>query len=207
MKSGTIERMKTLICCLILSVVAAPLFGAPLTQAERDRAIAELTASGHEFLASVAGLSPAQWNFKPDEKTWSVAECAEHIAVAEDLIFGNISKIVQGPATPDKKDAVTDDFILKGVADRTHKVQAPEVLRPTHRFATPQEIVDHFKQSRERTIAYVRDTQDDLRGHFFDHPVLKTMDAYQWILLLSAHSQRHTAQINEVKANPNFPKQ
>jgi hypothetical protein len=188
-------------------MVAAPLFGASLTQADRDRAIAELTASRQQFLDSVAGLSPAQWNFKPDEKTWSVAECAEHIAVSEDVIFGNIAKIVQAPAAPDQKSAVTDDFILKGVVDRSHKFQAPEILRPTHRFTTPQEIVDHFKQSREHTIAYVRDTQDDLRGHFFDHPVLKTMDAYQWILLLSAHSQRHTAQLNEVKANPNFPKE
>jgi len=33
------------------------------------------------------------------------------------------------------------------------------------------------------------------------------MDGYQWILLLSAHSRRHTAQLNEVKANANFPKQ
>ncbi|HVN06019.1 MAG TPA: hypothetical protein VMT86_16470, partial [Bryobacteraceae bacterium] len=65
----------------------------------------------------------------------------------------------------------------------------------------------HFKESRARTIAYVTDTQDDLRGHFYDHPVLKTMDAYQWILLLSSHTQRHTAQLNEVKANPNFPKE
>ncbi len=184
-----------------------PLCAASLTQAERDRALAELTASRQQFLDSVAGLSAAQWNFKPDEKTWSVAECAEHIAVSEDVIFGSVSKVVQGPATPDKKSAVTDDFILKAVAIRTQKFQAPEVLRPTHRFATPQEIVDHFKQSPERTIAYIRDTQDDLRGHFFDHPVLKTMDGYQWILLLSAHTQRHTAQLNEVKANPNFPKE
>jgi DinB superfamily len=199
--------MKNLISLLTLSVVGAPLFAATLTQAERDRAIAELTSSRQQFLDSVAGLSVAQWNFKPDEKTWSVAECAEHIAVSEDVIFGSVTKIVQGPAAPDKKSAVTDDFILTAVVDRSHKFQAPEVLRPTHRFATPQEIVDHFKQSRDATIAYVRNTQDDLRGHFFDHPVLKTMDGYQWILLLSAHSQRHTAQLNEVKANANFPKE
>jgi len=186
----------------------APVFAATLTQAERDRAIAELTASRQQFLGSVAGLSPAQWNFKPDEKTWSVAECAEHIAVSEDVIFGIVTKqIMQAPAAPDKKSAVTDDYILTAVVNRTQKFQAPEMLRPTHRFATPQETIDHFKQSREHTIAYVRDTQDDLRGHFFDHPVLKTMDAYQWILLLSAHSQRHTAQLNEVKANANFPKE
>ena len=55
--------------------------------------------------------------------------------------------MVQGPAAPDKKDAVTDDFILK----------ASEILRPTHRFATPQEMLDHFKESRARTIAYVTD--------------------------------------------------
>ena len=199
--------MKKLICILPLTLAVAPVFAASLTQAERDRAVAELTASRQQFLDSVAGLSPAQWNFKPDEKTWSVAECAEHIAISEDLIFGSVTKIVQAPAEPDKKSAATDDFILKAVVDRTHKFQAPEALRPTHRFATPQETIDHFKQSREHTIAYVRDTQDDLRGHFFDHPVLKTMDAYQWILLLSAHSQRHTAQLNEVKANPNFPKE
>jgi len=199
--------MKNLTYALTLAVAAAPMFAATLTQAERDRAIAELTASRQQFLDSVAGLSPAQWNFKPDEKTWSVAECAEHIAVSEDVIFGYVSKVVQGPAAPDKKSAVTDDFILTAVVNRTQKFQAPEVLRPTHRFATPQEMVDQFKQSREHTIAYVRDTQDDLRAHFFDHPVLKTMDAYQWILLISAHSQRHTAQLKEVKANPNFPKE
>jgi len=199
--------MKKLICILPLTVAFAPLFAASLTQADRDRAIAELTASRQQFLDSVAGLSAAQWNFKPDEKTWSVAECAEHIALSEDLIFGSVTKIVQTPATPDKTSAVTDDFVLKAVVDRSHKFQAPEALRPKHTFATPQEIIDHFKQSREHTIAYMRDTQDDLRGHFFDHPVLKTMDAYQWILLLSAHSQRHTAQLNEVKSNPNFPKE
>jgi uncharacterized damage-inducible protein DinB len=199
--------MQKLICALALSIVALPLFGATLTPAERDRAIAELTASRQQFLDSVAGLSAAQWSFKPDEKTWSVAECAEHIALSEDLIFGSVSKVMQGPAMPDKKSAVTDDFILKAVVDRSHKFQAPEALRPKQTFATPQEAVDHFKASREGTVAYVRGTQDDLRGHFFDHPVLKTMDGYQWILLLSAHSQRHTAQLNEVKANPNFPKE
>src|SRR5271170_1140508 len=118
--------MKNLTYALTLAVVATPLFAATLTQADRDRAIAELNASRQQFLDSVAGLSPAQWNFKPDEKTWSVAECAEHIALSEDLIFGNVARIMQGPATPDKKSAVTDDFILTAVVDRSHKFQAPD---------------------------------------------------------------------------------
>src|SRR5277367_3426974 len=152
--------MRNLIYLLPLAAVVAPMFAATLTQGERDRAIAELTASRQQFLDSVAGLSAAQWNFKPDEKTWSVAECAEHIALSEDLIFGSVTKVMQGPATPDKKSAVTDDFILAAVVDRSHKFQAPEALRPKQTFATPQEAVDHFKESRARTIAYMQTTQD-----------------------------------------------
>jgi hypothetical protein len=199
--------MKNLLSLLTLTVALAPAFAATLTPAERERAVAELTASRQVFLDSVAGLSPAQWNFKPDEKTWSVAECAEHIALSEDLLSGSVMKIAQGPAAPEKKSAVNDDFILTAVVDRTHKFQAPETLRPKKTFATPQETVDHFKAAREKTIAYVQTTQDDLRAHFFDHPVLKTLDDYQWILFLSSHTRRHTAQLNEVKANPNFPKE
>ena len=198
--------MKKLICIAPV-FLAVPMLAASLTGTDRDRALAELNASRQQFLDAVAGLSAAQWHFTPDEKTWSVAECAEHIALSEDLIFGNIQKMVQSPAAPDKKSAVTDDFILKAVVNRTQKFQAPEPLRPKQTFGSPQETVNHFKESRDRTIAYVRDTQDDLRTHFGDHPVLKTMDAYQWILLLSAHTQRHTAQLNEVKANPGFPKE
>jgi hypothetical protein len=32
------------------------------------------------------------------------------------------------------------------------------------------------------------------------------MDAYQVLLLMASHSARHTLQIREVEADPNFPK-
>jgi hypothetical protein len=32
------------------------------------------------------------------------------------------------------------------------------------------------------------------------------MDAYEFVLLIAAHSERHTKQILEVKADPNYPK-
>jgi len=38
------------------------------------------------------------------------------------------------------------------------------------------------------------------------NPVFQTIDTYQWMLLISAHMWRHTAQFLEVKADPNFPK-
>jgi hypothetical protein len=98
-------------------------------------------------------------------------------------------------------------MILEKLVDRGQKAEAPEFLRPTHRWPTQQALVDHFKESRDHTIAYVEHTDDALRDHFFDHPIFGTLDAYQWILLISAHSHRHTLPIQEVKANANFPNQ
>ncbi len=202
--------MKMLIAVMVMAGMATVAFAQPLTKDERERGLSELQSTRKMFLDSVSGLSEAQWNFKPAPEVWSVAEVAEHIAVSEDTIFSLITeRIMKGPAEPDKKAEVQgkDQIILEKVVDRSVKVQAPEMLRPTHRFASQQALLDHFKESRDRTIAYVANTQDDLRSHFGEHPLLKTLDGYQWVLLLAAHSHRHTLQIEEVKANPNFPKQ
>lgn len=181
----------------------------PLTAEERDAALKSLQATHDAFLQSIAGLSEKQWAFKPAPDRWSVAEVSEHIAVAESSIFGLVqSKFMAGPATPEKRSEVkvTDEVILERVPDRSHKVQAPEFLKPTGRFADRAAVTKAFEDARKNTMDYVKTTQDDLRDHFGPHPMLGTMDAYQWILLISAHSARHTKQIEEVKADPNFPK-
>ena len=54
-------------------------------------------------------------------------------------------------------------------------------------------------------MAYVKETNDNLRGHGGPHPIFKILDGYQRLLLLSGHSARHTAQILEVKASPGYP--
>lgn len=179
------------------------------TKGERERGMSELHATRKMFLDAVAGLSNAQWDFKPSPTTWSVAECAEHIAISEDTLFELVTKkVMASPAAPEKRAEVTpnDAKVLKGFADRSSKFQAPESLRPARRWATKEELIAHFKESRDRTIRYLETTQDDLRVHFAPHPVFGLMDGYQWLLGIAAPSDRHTQQILEVKANPAFPK-
>lgn len=183
-----------------------------LTQEERDRAVAELEGSKKAFLDATRGLSDAQWNFKAAPDRWSIAECAEHIALSENYIFGFVSeKIVKAPANPEKRDGAKgkDELILKMMQDRSHKATAPEPLDPTKKPMPGSESVKLFLDGRAQTIDYIKTTKEDLRDHLFDHPVpaIGTLDSYQWILLISGHSRRHTLQILEVKADPNFPKQ
>ncbi len=181
-----------------------------LSPAERETALKSLQATHDAFLQSIAGISEKQWRFKPAPDRWSVAEVSEHITVSESALLGLVQKqIMMSPVNPDKRPEVAgkDETVLKMVPDRSHKAQAPEFLKPTNRWATREELTKAFEESRKATMDYVRTTNDDLRDHFGPHPALGSLDAYQWILLISAHSERHTKQIEEVKAYPNFPKE
>lgn len=183
-----------------------------LSQEERSRAVAELEGSRKAFLDATHGLSAAQWSFQAAPDRWSATQCSEHIALAEDFILGIVTdRVMKSPVQVDKYDAAQrrekDDLLLKTVPDRTTKFKAPEPLVPTSKFGSPTEIVKHFEASRAHSIDYVKTTQDDLRDHFAEHPAAKELDGYQWILLMSAHTRRHTDQILEVKADPGFPKQ
>jgi len=212
-KKSPVILALTMSCLAVVSALAQnapPAAPTTLTAEERESALKQFQTTHDNFLKSISGLSQKQWTFKPAPDRWSVAEVAEHIAVSESTILGLVQqKIMLSPAAPEKREQVKgkDQLIIEKLPDRSHKAQAPEFLRPTGRWATQAELTKAFEDSRKTTMDYVRTTNDDLRDHFFDHPVFGTLDGYQWLLLISGHSARHTEQIEEVKADPNFPKE
>ena len=178
-----------------------------LTQADRDKALQYLESTRQGVIDATKGLSPAQWNFKAAPDRWSVAECVEHIAAAEDFIRGMIvEKVMKSPARPAGEDvAAIDAMVLAQIPDRSHKAQAPDPLKPTNRYGSPEASLKHFAEARSTTEDYLRNTSD-LRDHAMMSPLGKNMDGYEFVLFIAAHSERHTKQIAEVKADPNFPK-
>jgi hypothetical protein len=192
---------------LVISHAQADTPTGAMTDAERSYLLAQLEESKKNFLASIEGLTLAQWKFKAGPDRWSVAECAEHIVKAEPYIFGASQKFLQTPAVPRLASATAevDEKIVAGVKDRSHKVKAPEPIVPAGIYATPADAAQAFIAVRAKTIEYVKTTNDDLRTHVGQGPT-GPMDAYQFLLLLSAHSARHTEQILEVEADPNYPK-
>jgi hypothetical protein len=193
-----------LIALFLMAGAAAP--AQELTQSEKDKALQYLETTKKGVLEATKGLSEAQWNFKPAPDRWSVAQVMEHIATAEDFIRGMLKeKIMMAPAGEPGRDVKkTDEGVLAMVPDRTTKLQAPEPLVPTNRFGSPEASVKHFVESRATTEDFLKSTTG-LRDHVADSPMGK-LDGYEFVLLIAAHSERHTKQINEVKADPNFPK-
>jgi len=200
----TMKKVALLLSALLFLGSAA--FGQALTQADRERSVKYLQQTRDGVVAATKGLSEAQMKFKPAPDRWSVAETLEHIALAEDFLLQNISeKIMKAPSgAADRDTAKIDAMVLAMIPDRSHKAQAPPPLVPTSRW-THAETLDHFLKSRAKTIGFLESTPD-LRNHVADSPLNQPLDAYEWLLFIGAHSERHTKQILEVKADPNFPK-
>ncbi len=198
--------MRKAILLLCAAVIFAPaVFAQALSQADREKGVIYLEQTRDAIVADTKNLTPAQWNFKAAPDKWSVALTLEHIALAEDDLFQLVTdKVMKSPAgAPDRDIAKMDAMVIAMVPDRSTKRQAPPELVPNGRW-TPAETLDHFLKSRARTIEFMRATPD-LRQHVMDSP-LGPMDAYEWLLFIAAHSERHTKQILEVEASPNFPK-
>jgi len=196
---------------LLLSIfflITPLLAAAPLTQGERDRAMSLLHATRKQVLDAVANLSPEQWNFKQAPDRWSIAEVAEHITVTEAGLFHLVERMLKEPP-PDglaTESQGKDARVQKEMTDRTRRFRAPGEVAPTGRFAGRAEFEAAFKSRRDETIRYLQTTPDDLRGHGSKHGLFGVIDAYQWLLIIGSHTERHLLQIDEVKRDSAFPK-
>ena len=207
--------LTTLACTILLSVLASA-FTAPiasegkLTSDERAKAIKMLVDSQKEFLGYVEKLSDAQWNSRPAPFKWTVGETAEHIALAEGLLYSAMERALATPINPDwetktaNKEAILDNVL----AARKGKAQAPEPIQPLKRKMSRAEIMALFKEGRAKSMKFIETTDLPLKAHTLDHPfpIFGTLNAYQWFIYIPEHNFRHNKQIAEIMGNAAFPK-
>jgi len=176
-----------------------------VTDSEREFATKQLLEGRDAVVRAIDSLADAQLHFKPQPDSWSIADCVEHLAVTEDLLF---ALVANGAPNPDgvSLDPVKDGRMAAAIVDRSRKFSAPPGVRPHAHFVSPAEALKHFCASRGRALAYARDCTHDLRRLFTLHPLLGEIDCYRCLLLLALHPARHAAQMEEIKQHPQFPK-
>src|ERR1044071_5864145 len=72
-----------------------------MTKEEREYAVKALLDAEKETLGAIENLTDAQWNFRPAPFKWTVGETAEHIALAEGLLFQAMERALAAPVNPD----------------------------------------------------------------------------------------------------------
>jgi hypothetical protein len=199
---------KIIVFILILFGTTRITAQATLTPEQRKFATEYLETTKREFLKSIEGLTEEQLNFKAKKGKWCIMDCAEHIALAEQSLFSIVGKKLSEPADSlnTKHLRMTEKKIIKRLTFRLIKIKAPEVIKPSGKFATIEAIKQAFTTQRDSAIQYVATTQAPLHYHFWKHPATGKIDLYQTIVLMSAHTKRHILQIEEVKRHSKYPK-
>ena len=196
-----------LLTLLVVSGLAGTPSGNTLSKKERKYVADHMKDTRADVLKSVKDLSEAQLNFRPGQDQWTVKECIYHIAISEKNLWNMIEVTMKAPANPEKRSEIkmTDEQLVKMLQDRSFKVKTVEKFEPKNTpYKSLDEALTDFKINRASHIKYVKSTTEDLRNHVVQMP-FGWLDCYQVCLMISAHSNRHTQQINEVKKTTGFP--
>jgi hypothetical protein len=201
--------MKRLALLSVISCFGLYAADAHMTTEERTKVLHWLDESRQEFLASIDGVSEEQWKWKPAPERWSVGETAEHIVLAEAMLFESVKNAMSSPANPawEEQTKGKTEFIVQVMAPRLGKAQAPEPIVPRNGL-TQSQVRDRFEQQRAEIVKFASDTNLALKEHTVVHPfpIFGTLNAYQWLIYVPLHTERHDKQIAEVKATAGYPK-
>ncbi len=200
--------MKSL--ALLLLAACLPAFAADphMSADERTQLLTWLDQSHKEFFASIDGVSDAQWKWKSSPERWSVGETAEHIVLAEAMLYDFVKQAMAAPPNAAWEDQTKGKtaFIVRVMPSREGKAQAPEPIVPRAGLTRAQ-VKERFDKQRAVIVRFASDTQLGIKEHTADHPfpIFGTLNAYQWLIYIPLHTIRHDKQIAEVKATPGYP--
>lgn len=190
--------------CSIAALSQAPAAPVTFTQKDREFALKYLTETKDEFVKQLTGLSDAQLNFRAGEGRWTIGEIAEHIIVVEEALTGMYNAPAGKKKYAGDVPRIADTALVLAITNRGQKFNAPEQVRPNGRWKTRDELLANFEKTRKSTIDAMKNNKDDLRNTFVQSP-MGTIDNFQAVLFITGHSDRHLAQLREVKTDPKFP--
>jgi uncharacterized damage-inducible protein DinB len=175
----------------------------PTSATEKETLLELLRQSRERFLASFAAATDEQSRWRPSEGSWSVLDTVEHLTTAEKLMF-HLMTTARRPRRADARNR--EGFFMERMGSRERKIKTPETGRPTGRYANLEEAAQQFRTVRESVMRFVEETTEDLRATELTHPhpTAGDVSAYEMIIIIAKHAERHALQIEEITSSPAF---
>ena len=189
---------------------AAPYYFTYIDRVTSGDIVGQIETQLDETLAFLRGISEEKslHRYAPDK--WSIRQCIEHLVITEKNTSEIALRNLQQPSEPARRNeiAIKDEEIIQEITQQSlQPLSASSIPQPvTRHINTNGRHIDEFKSLREKNINFLKTTTADLRNHFIEYPAVGTMDNYQLLLMLAAHTRQYTMLITEIKSNPDFPK-
>ena len=181
--------------------------------AELDGYRKQFEAAKRDVGALVEGLSEEEFNRRPGEGQWSIAECLDHLTVLGSLMMRKIDEGIEKGAQngwksdgPFKHSWLGNKFVaMVGSSEkaRRRKLKAPAAYTPSSNHSIGR-LHEAFTEVQDQFIERVHKANGlDLSRVKIPSPVTRLLrfSLGQWFALLAGHQERHFAQAQEVRAH------
>lgn len=176
------------------------------TETDRQFLMSNLRRTTSEIVNETESLTEAQWHFKPNEDSWSIAQVVEHISLYDHFTLQNT--YIAFNNKPDKEafaQSRSDEMNIAWMGEeKPHKA---------YKYATPLGLMKgkdnliYFNNIRNLLERFVSTTQRDLKAYFTprSNEVHKKRSIHGSIVVHFGHTDRHLRQIRKIKSSFNFP--
>jgi hypothetical protein len=161
------------------------------------------TAQRTTLLVAVSTVPEALRDARIDTGVWSIAEVLEHLHRVESGIARLLARTIERGrrvGIPEEREtgSLLESLDAYDLTRRDRRLVAPDPVAPRGEYTAAQALAA-LGLSREALLAAIRSGDGlALGGLTFSHPLLGSLDLYQWILFVGQHEARHAAQIAEL---------
>lgn len=187
---------------------------APSLPDDLRRILDDLDANERRVAALLSGLDEATVNWRPDERSWSTAQCIDHLNVAARIYLAAMEPALdvarkkgrtrRGPIRPgwfERK------FLESLEPPPKRKLPAPSKIVPAPR-RNRDELLEEFRRQHANLSELIRAFADlDLGSIRFQNPFIPLLrfTVGTGLLVVPTHERRHIWQAEQLRTRPGFP--
>ena len=176
-----------------------------------EELISKVAFARKNFIASCSGLDYEQAHFKSSPESWSITEIAEHMVWAEQGGINGIWKTIEGIRIGKPiwtGEAIHHGLPIEQIIERTwkEKEMVPETAKP--RWGGSLEFWIISLNSCQSLLVALNAALKGLDPEqvIYPHIISGPLNVIQRMEFLRFHLERHQKQIENIKADPAFPK-
>ena len=156
-----------------------------------------LASSRARFLATLDTVPEDRWRQSSRPGVWSAAELAAHVTMVERSVNKNAVRIL-GVAPASVPLLKRIHLPVRISSYRLFKVKSPFQMKQELLEDKPKHI-EMLAASRKLTVDFLEaNRQRDLAAYRAPHPLLGSINLYDWYKFIAYHEERHRKQLRDV---------